>query len=96
MPTIDDFDLLNKLNRLLPIRIELEKLGGCGNEKLLLTDKNDVTVNIQGVSALRILALLRNRGYPETHDQTHCGESIIIIRSIPPPPKYAQATARFF
>lgn len=63
--TITDRELLRKLDKLLPVRARLVTQPGGGKGWFELSDRHSNEIVIDGISPLRIIAVLRKHDYPE-------------------------------
>lgn len=66
---VPDEDILRQIDMRFPIRARLVTRHNGGKGRFELTDVNGIEVLIDGVSALRILALLRLHNYTEVIDE---------------------------
>lgn len=66
---MSDLDVLRRIDGLLPIRARLVTRSHGDKGRFELTDANGKAVLIEGVSALRIIALLRSHNYSESFEE---------------------------
>ena len=65
-----DREVLRQIDTLFPMRAKLVTRCNSDKGRFELTDANGKAVLIEGVSALRIIALLRLHNYSETFEET--------------------------
>ena len=66
---IQDEEILKQLDGLFPIRARLVTRHSGDKGRFELTDRADREVEIDGVSPLRIIAVLRSHNYPEVFEE---------------------------
>ena len=76
---IQDEEILKRLEGLFPIRARLVAQHDGGKGRFELTDREDRDVDIDGVSALRIIVVLRRNNCPEAFEETNAFDGEIVF-----------------
>ena len=74
-----DEEILKRLGGLFPIRARLVTRHSGDKGRFELTDRSDREVEIDGVSSLRIIAVLRQHDYPEVFDEINAFDGEIVF-----------------
>jgi len=77
--SMQDDEILKRLNGLFPIRARLVSRHSGDKGRLELTDRADREVEIEGVSPLRIIAVLRRNNYPEEFEEINAFDGEIVF-----------------
>ena len=76
---IQDEEILKRLDSLLPIRARLVSIHGGDKGRFELTDYQGNDVEIDSVSPLRIIAVLRSHNYPEVFEEIAAFDGEIVF-----------------
>lgn len=76
---IQDEEILKRLDSLFPIRARLVSRHNGDKGRFELTDHQGNEVGIEGVSPLRIIALLRRHDYPEIFEEGSAFDGEIVF-----------------
>ncbi|MHB0927193.1 MAG: hypothetical protein ACYC1F_11915 [Gallionellaceae bacterium] len=76
---IQDEEILKRLECLFPIRARLVARHSGDKGRFELTDREDREVDIDGVSALRIIVVLRRNNYLEAFEETNAFDGEIVF-----------------
>jgi hypothetical protein len=83
---IQDEEILKRLDSLFPIRARLVSIHSGDKGRFELTDHQGSEVEIDGVSPLRIISVLRSHNYPEVFEEIAAfdGEIVFSKPAVPP------------
>lgn len=76
---IQDEEILKRLGSMFPIRARLVSIHSGDKGRFELTDYQGNEVEIDGVSPLRIIAMLRSHGYPEVFEEIAAFDGEIVF-----------------
>jgi len=76
---IQDEEILKRLEGLFPIRARLVTRHSGDKGRFELTDREDREVDIDGVSPLRIIVVLRRNNYPEAFEETNAFDGELVF-----------------
>ena len=86
--SMQDDEILKRLTGLFPIRARLVSRHSGDKGRFELTDRADREVEIEGVSPLRIIAVLRRNNYPEEFEEINAFDGeIVFSKPVVRPPK---------
>lgn len=76
---MQDEEILKRLEGMFPIRARLVALYSGDKGRFELTDREDRKIEIDGVSPLRIIAVLRKHDYPEAFEEINAFDGELVF-----------------